>query len=50
MPSRGKVLISEPFLYDEMFGRSVILLIDHTLDGTMGIVLNKPLRYISMMC
>ena len=24
VPSRGKVLISEPFLYDEMFGRSVI--------------------------
>ncbi|EKU92337.1 YqgE/AlgH family protein [Bacteroides oleiciplenus] len=43
IPSRGKVLISEPFLYDEMFGRSVILLIDHTMDGTMGMVLNKPL-------
>ncbi len=24
LPSRGKVLISEPFLYDEMFGRSII--------------------------
>ena len=43
LPSRGKVLISEPFLYDEMFGRSIILLVDHTLDGTMGLVLNKPL-------
>lgn len=43
MPSRGKVLISEPFLYDEMFGRSVILLVDHSPDGTMGLVLNKPL-------
>lgn len=43
IPSRGKVLISEPFLYDEMFGRSVILLVDHTPDGTMGLVLNKPL-------
>ena len=41
--SRGKVLISEPFLYDEMFGRSVILLVDHSTDGTMGLVLNKPL-------
>ena len=43
VPSRGKVLISEPFLYDEMFGRSVNLLVDHTTDGTMGLVLNKPL-------
>lgn len=43
VPSRGKVLISEPFLYDEIFGRSVILLVDHSTDGTMGLVLNKPL-------
>lgn len=43
IPSRGKVLISEPFLYDEMFGRSVVLLVDHTQDGTMGLILNKPL-------
>ena len=43
VPSRGKVLISEPFLYEEMFGRSVILLVDHSTDGTMGLVLNKPL-------
>ena len=43
LPSRGKVLISEPFLYDEMFGRSIILLVDHTLDGTMGLVFNKSL-------
>ena len=43
VPARGKVLISEPFLCDHMFGRSVILLVDHTHDGTMGLVLNKPL-------
>lgn len=43
VPARGKVLISEPFLCDQMFGRSVILLVDHTQDGTMGLVLNKPL-------
>lgn len=43
IPSRGKLLISEPFLCDEIFGRSVILLVDHTLDGSMGLVLNKPL-------
>ena len=43
VPARGKVLISEPFLCDHMFGRSVILLVDHTHDGTMGLVMNKPL-------
>lgn len=43
VPARGKILISEPFLCDHLFGRSVILLIDHTTDGTMGLVMNKPL-------
>lgn len=42
-PTKGKVLISEPFLCDYIFGRSVILLVDHTHDGSMGLVLNKPL-------
>lgn len=43
VPARGKILISEPFLCDHMFGRSVILLVDHTEEGTMGLVMNKPL-------
>lgn len=43
VPARGKILISEPFLCDHTFGRSVILLVDHTKDGTMGLVLNKIL-------
>ena len=42
-PSRGKVLISEPFLCDDMFGRSVVLLVDHTSEGSMGLVMNKQL-------
>lgn len=41
LPSRGKILISEPFLADHMFGRSVVLLIDHTDEGSMGLILNK---------
>ena len=43
LPSRGKILISEPFLRDVTFGRSVILLIDHTEEGSMGLVINKQL-------
>lgn len=43
LPSRGKILISEPFLRDDTFGRSVVLLVDHTTEGSMGIVMNKIL-------
>lgn len=43
MPSRGKILISEPFLHDETFGRSVVLLVDHTDEGSMGLIMNKKL-------
>ncbi len=43
LPSRGKILISEPFLRDVTFGRSVVLLIDHTEEGSMGLIINKQL-------
>lgn len=43
LPSRGKILISEPFLRDATFGRSVVLLIDHTQEGSMGLIMNKRL-------
>lgn len=43
LPDKGKLLISEPFLQDVNFGRSVILLIDHGNEGTMGIIMNKQL-------
>ena len=43
LPSRGKILISEPFLRDATFGRSVVLLIDHTEEGSMGLIINKQL-------
>ena len=45
VPSRCKVLISEPFLYDEMFGRSVILLVDHSTDRYIAYIL-KFFQYI----
>ena len=38
----GKVLISEPFLPDPNFNRSVILLVEHNKEGTIGFVLNRP--------
>lgn len=40
----GDILLSEPFLNDFYFSRSVILLIDHDdNEGSLGIVINKRL-------
>lgn len=41
-PSSGKILIAEPFMHDMYFRRTVILLIDHSDEGSFGVVLNKP--------
>jgi len=40
-PEKGKILISEPFLQDFYFQRSVVLLVEHNAKGSMGFVLNK---------
>jgi len=41
-PAKGRVLLSEPFMGDYYFGRSVILLAEHNDEGSFGIILNKP--------
>jgi putative transcriptional regulator len=38
----GSLLISEPFLADSCFKRSVVLLSEHDKNGTLGFILNKP--------
>ncbi|MBT3302836.1 MAG: YqgE/AlgH family protein [Bacteroidetes bacterium] len=43
-PHRGRVLVSVPFLNDHFFGRSVVLLTDHNEEGSVGLILNKPLE------
>jgi putative transcriptional regulator len=43
-PERGRLLISEPFMGDEYFGRSVVLLAEHNEEGSFGVVLNKSLN------
>jgi len=40
-PKKGRVLITEPFVDDDYFGRTVILLCEHNQDGSFGFVLNK---------
>ena len=39
---RGKLLIASPALMDPNFARSVVLMTEHSEDGAMGIVLNRP--------
>jgi putative transcriptional regulator len=41
-PEKGRLLISEPFLPDPNFERTVVLLCDHNDEGSFGFVLNKP--------
>jgi putative transcriptional regulator len=43
-PSQGIILISEPSLYDFYFRQSVILLAEHSKDGSFGIIINKPIE------
>jgi len=41
-PQKGRILISEPFLMDNYFKRSIVLITEHSEEGTVGFVLNKP--------
>lgn len=40
-PKKGQVLLSEPFLNDPYFKRTVILLCEHNSEGSFGFVLNN---------
>ena len=41
---KGSVLVSEPFSKDIYFKRSVVLLTEHTSEGSIGFILNKPVE------
>ncbi|WP_298676752.1 YqgE/AlgH family protein [uncultured Lentibacter sp.] len=43
----GQLLIAMPAIGDPRFERAVILICEHSPDGTMGLVLNKPSREVS---
>ncbi|QJD97954.1 YqgE/AlgH family protein [Mucilaginibacter robiniae] len=45
-PVAGRLLISEPFMMDPNFKRSVILLTEYSDEGTMGYVLNHVSEYM----
>ncbi len=40
-PKKGRILISDPFVGDEYFERSVVYLCEHSKEGSFGFVLNK---------
>ena len=43
---KGVLLLAEPSIIGDLsFNRSVILLADHTTEGSVGFILNKPLKY-----
>lgn len=43
---KGQLLIAEPSIIGDLsFNRSVILLADHNEDGSVGFIINKPLKY-----
>ncbi len=40
--ARGQLLIAGPTLQDPNFWRTVVLVVEHTADGALGLVLNRP--------
>ncbi len=42
-PKQGRILISEPMINDTYFRRSVVLITEHTENGSAGFVLNKSI-------
>ncbi|HQN92852.1 MAG TPA: YqgE/AlgH family protein [Prolixibacteraceae bacterium] len=44
-PKKGRVLIAEPFLPGSYFNRSIIFLVNHSSDGSVGFILNKPVDF-----
>ena len=45
-PKKGNLLIAEPSIIGDIsFNRSVVILADHTVEGSIGFILNKPLEF-----
>jgi putative transcriptional regulator len=39
---RGRLLVAAPTLYEPNFFRTVVLVLEHSDDGALGVVLNRP--------
>lgn len=45
-PLKGRLLVAEPsILNDSSFNRAIILITEHTVNNSVGFILNKPLEY-----
>lgn len=42
LPAAGRLLVAAPLLIDPNFERSVLLLLDHDEEGSLGLILNRP--------
>jgi putative transcriptional regulator len=42
LPLAGRLLVAAPMLSDPPFSRTVVLLLDHDEEGSLGLVLNRP--------
>ena len=43
MPAQGTLLIAPPMMRDPNFWRAVVLLCEHSPEGSFGLILNRPL-------
>jgi putative transcriptional regulator len=46
IPQPGSLLISDPFLQDPNFSRTVVLICEHQPAGSFGLVLNQPMNLL----
>jgi putative transcriptional regulator len=44
---RGRLLVASPALADPNFARTVVLMLEHSPDGALGLVLNRPTPLVS---
>lgn len=44
---RGRLLLAAPALVDPNFQRAVVLMLEHSADGALGLVLNRPTPLVS---
>lgn len=47
IPTKGKLLVAEPsILNDKEFNRAVIYLTEHSKDGCIGFIINRPTEFV----
>ncbi|MEA1887833.1 MAG: YqgE/AlgH family protein [Bacteroidota bacterium] len=44
IPEKGRLLISEPFLPDTFFNRTLVFLTEHNEKGSVGFIINKAIK------